>query len=56
VDGAADSIIRYAAWPAVSQDQWSGDFEDRPMETKAVLERMAMIEKMESERKAKNAS
>lgn len=55
LEGAGGAKIRYAAWPAVSQDQWCGDFEERPMETKEVLERMAMIEKMESERKAKKA-
>ena len=56
LDGAADSTIRFAAWPAVSQTQWCGDYEERPMETKEVLERMAAIEKMEAARKARKAS
>ena len=53
LDGPADATIRFAAWPATAQHQWCGDFEKRPMETKEVVERMAMIEKMEAERKAK---
>ena len=55
LDGAVDTIIRFAAWPAVGQTQWCGDYEKRPMETKEVLERMAAIEKMESARRAKTA-
>ncbi len=55
LDGPADAKIRFATWPATSQDQWCGDFEQRPMETKEVLERMAIIEKMEAERKSKAA-
>jgi len=42
-----------AAWPTTAQDQWCGDNEDRPMETKEVLERMAMIEQLEAKRKTK---
>jgi hypothetical protein len=53
LDGAVDATIRFAIWPATAQYQWCGDFEKRPMETKEVIERMAMIEKMEAERKAK---
>jgi hypothetical protein len=45
-----------AAWPATAEDQWCGDYEERPMETREVLERMAMIEKMEADRKTKKAS
>jgi hypothetical protein len=56
LDGGPDTKIRFAAWPAVGQNQWCGDYEDRPMETKEVLERMAAIEKLEAARKAKNAS
>ncbi len=56
LDGAADTLIRFAAWPAVDQNQWCGDYEERPMETKEVLERMAAIEKLEAARKAKKAS
>ena len=55
VEGAVSSIIRFAAWPATSQNQWCGDFKDRPMETKEVLERVAMINKLEAERKSKKA-
>ena len=56
VEGAPDTKIRFAAWPAVSQSQWCGDYEERPMETKEVLERMAAIEKLEAARKSKKAS
>jgi hypothetical protein len=53
LDGAVDAMIRFAAWPVTAQSQWCGDFEKRPMEAKEVMERMAMIEKMEAERKLK---
>ncbi len=53
LDGPDDAKMRFAAWPATPQDQWCGDYEDRPMETKEVIERMAMIEKMEADRKSK---
>jgi hypothetical protein len=56
LDGAPDVTIRFAVWPAVGQNQWCGDYEERPMETKEVLERMAAIEKLEAARKAKKAS
>ena len=56
LEGAPDTKIRFAAWPAVGQNQWCVDYEERPMETKEVLERMAAIEKMEAARKAKKAS
>ena len=56
LDGSPDTIIRFAAWPAVGQAQWCGEYEKRPMETKEVLKRMAAIEKLESARKAKKAS
>ena len=56
LNGTADASVRMAAWPATAESQWCGDYEERPMETKEVLERMAMIEKMESERKTKKAS
>ena len=56
LNGTADASVRMAAWPATAENQWCGDYEERPMETKEVLKRMAMIEKMESERKTKKAS
>ncbi len=56
LNGSSEASVRMAAWPATAEDQWCGDFEERPMETKEVLERMAMIEKMEAERKTKKAS
>ena len=56
LDGAPDTKIRFAAWPAVDQNQWCGDYEERAMETKEVLERMAAIEKLEAARKAKKSS
>ena len=54
--GATDGSVHMASWPTTAQEQWCGDYEDRPMETKEVLERMAIIEQMEAKRKAKNAS
>jgi len=56
LDGGPHTKIRFAAWPAVAQNQWCGDYEERPMETKEVLERMAAIEKLEAARKSKKAS
>ena len=56
LDGPADANIRFAAWPATSQDQWCGDYEERPMDTKDVMERVAMIKKMEADRKSKRAT
>ena len=56
LEGAVDTIMRFAAWPSTAQNQWCGDYEERPMETKEVLERMAMIQKMEAQRKSKKAS
>jgi len=56
LDGGLDTKIRFAAWPATGQNQWCGDYEERPMETKELLERMAAIEKLEAARKAKKAS
>jgi hypothetical protein len=56
LNGRSEASVRMAAWPATAQDQWCGDFEERPMETKEVLERMAMIEKMEADRKTKKAT
>jgi hypothetical protein len=49
-----DSNFRYALWPVTADQQWCGDFEKRPMATRELMERMAMIEKMESKRKKKN--
>lgn len=56
LNGSTDATVRMTAWPTTAQEQWCGDYEDRPMETKEVLERMAMIEKMEAKRKSKTAS
>ena len=41
-----DSNIRYALWPVTADQQWCGDYEKKPMATKELMERMAMIEKM----------
>ena len=56
LEGPADTKMRFAAWPATSQNQWCGDYEQRPMETKEVMERMAVIQKMEADRKAKRVA
>ncbi len=52
-NGSTDSSVHMATWPTTAQEQWCGDYEDRPMETKEVMERMAMIEQMEAKRKTK---
>ena len=51
----ADSNFRYAHWPVTADKQWCGDFEKRPMATRELMERMALIEKMESKRKGHKA-
>jgi hypothetical protein len=56
LDGALDSRIRFAVWPATGQNQWCGDYMERPMETKELLQRMEAIEKLEAARKAKKVS
>lgn len=56
LNGSSDSSVRMAAWPTTAQEQWCGDYEDRPMETREVLERMAMIEQMEAKRKTKTTA
>ena len=56
IDGPPGTKMRFAAWPATAQSQWCGDYEERPMATREVIERMAMIEKMEADRKAKKAA
>jgi hypothetical protein len=52
-NGSTDANVRMASWPTTAEVQWCGDYEDRPMETKEVMERMAMIEQMEAKRKTK---
>jgi len=45
--------IRYAAWPVTADKNWCGKFEERPMATQEVLTRVAMIQKMEANRKGR---
>ena len=52
-DASAETAMWFAKWPSTSQTQWCGDYEERPMDTKEVIARMAAIEKMEADRKAK---
>jgi hypothetical protein len=47
------SGMRFAVWPSTVQNQWCGDFENRPMGSAELAKRMAIIEQMESERKKK---
>ena len=56
LNGSPDSGVRMAAWPTTAQDQWCGDYEIRPMGAKEAQEHMAIIEKMEAERKSKKTS
>jgi hypothetical protein len=53
IDVASSSKVRYAAWPVTADVNWCGQFEERPMATQEVLARMAAIEKLEAERRAK---
>jgi hypothetical protein len=55
-DAASAGRIRCAAWPVTADGNWCGQFEERPMDTREVLARVAAIEKMEAERKAKQKS
>ncbi len=53
IDAAAASRVRCAVWPATADRDWCGSFEERPMASTEILARVAMIEKLEAERKAK---
>jgi hypothetical protein len=53
IDAAASSRVRYAVWPVTADKDWCGGFEERPMASTEILARVAMIEKLEAERKGK---
>jgi len=53
IDAASTTNIRYAVWPVTADKNWCGKFEERPMATQEVLARVAMIQKMEADRKIK---
>ena len=53
IDAASTANIRYAVWPVTADRDWCGKYEVRPMASKELLARVAMIEKLEAERKAK---
>ena len=52
-DSPTDTRMRFVVWPSTTQSQWCGAFEQRPMAEEEVRKRMAMIEKLEAERKSK---
>lgn len=52
-DAASTANIRFAVWPVTADRNWCGKFEERPMATQEVLARVAMIQKMEADRKSK---
>ncbi|HSO62710.1 MAG TPA: hypothetical protein VLR50_16890 [Desulfobacterales bacterium] len=54
IDAASTANIRYAVWPVTADRNWCGKYEERPMASKELLARVAMIEKLEAERKAKS--
>lgn len=49
----SDGKMYYASWPSTVQNHWCGEFVERPMANEEVLKRMAMIKKLEDERKSK---
>ena len=53
IEACSTSNIRYAVWPVTTDRNWCGQFEQRPMPTQEVLARVALIQKMEAERKSK---
>jgi hypothetical protein len=53
IDAASSANIRYAVWPVTADRNWCGKFEERPMANQEVLARIAMIQKMEADRKGK---
>jgi hypothetical protein len=53
IDTSSKANIRYAIWPVTADENWCGQFEERPMPTQEVLARVAMIQKLEAERKSK---
>ena len=54
IDAASSVTIRYAVWPVTADGNWCGKFEERPMATQEVLARVAVIQKMEADRKGKS--
>ena len=50
---SADTKMYFALWPCTTQNQWCGDFEERPMTNEEVIKRMEMIKQLENDRKTK---
>jgi len=44
IDAASTANIRYAIWPVTADRDWCGKYEERPMASKELLARVAMIE------------
>ena len=53
IDASSTANVRYAVWPVTQDKNWCGKFDERPMATQEVLARVAVIQKMEAERKSK---
>ncbi|MEJ5357360.1 MAG: hypothetical protein WHT06_01690 [Desulfobacterales bacterium] len=53
IDGAGGGALRFAVWPVTRENDWCGRFEERGLANHEILERVALIEKMEAERKAR---
>jgi hypothetical protein len=50
----AGSKMVFAVWPSTMEGQWCGAFEERAMDNTELLERMAVIEQMEKQRKQRS--
>ena len=48
---SSDSKMRFAVWPSTLENNWCGSFEERAMANDELIERMAIIQQMEKERK-----
>ncbi len=51
--GEGGGALRLAVWPVTRDRDWCGRFEERGLANHEILERVALIEKMEAERKAR---
>ena len=50
---AADANMRFAVWPTTGNEQWCGDFTTRPLSDDKVAEKLAMIERLEAQRRGR---
>jgi len=50
-DTAPVGLMKFAVWPTTGDGQWCADFATRPLSDEKALEKLAMIEQLEAQRK-----